>query len=1559
MSHLKIWISTIVALALALGLIGVSISQQTPTGTVTGVVISSVTGQPIRRAYLYLDAKTGTPESERGLNTRSRKDGKFMLERVPAGEYEVFCYSESHSSEAQTITVKEGESTALKVKAVPSMPYVELYTSQHVFAPNELPKIQVRGYAPENQLPIQVFAVDLAAVIKAGGIREILSPVSTDKPILDPNKSPAFREVSSSVIEVTDRDDEGTFDAVVPMRPLPEGLYWVRVKSANHQRGTYLMVTRIGLTTKTTGKKTLAYVADLVTGRPVAGVQIELFEPARSPRRATTGADGTAVLPVDQVNANRFAIVATKGDSTALTTPFRIEPTQEDLRLAFWTDRPVYRPGDEVQFKVVARQRDRDNLRTPSPMPVTVEITDMQGDPVASTTAQLNDRGAAMGQFRLPTERVGQYTVIVKAGGSQTFTNVEAAAYRKPDFRITVTPESPTFVRGQAVRVRVKCEYYYGGPVVGAKLAVMVFGRPLWEGDFDDAEVDEASYGDWLGDYVEELESTTNDQGEAIITYAPAEATTDQDLSQDTLLTFNVSGTENDGQYFEGKGQVRLVRGDVSLQAQLSTSFSTPKQPIEVTLDVANRTDDAPVAGQVVEVAYGYQDWNSRTSRSRFMAMGKRTVTTDAQGQARLRLFPDRQGDFAVRCTTLDRAGRTILAESSAFIWASASPAPRIASTVQVQLDQRRYEVGQNARALIRVSRPSSVLVTLESEGILRHWVVDASSGAAAIEFPIADALLGGGWVNVCQIVDKQFNQAERRVRVGLAAKDLKVTVTPDRTRVSPGDRVTYRIKTTLPDGQPISADVALAVVDESIYAVREDMFDFAGALWPAHSPMVNTDYSFPELYLDGGDKAPANLKVRTKFRDTAAWIPTVVTDAHGDATVTVDLPENVTTWRATAWAVDDGGRTGRARSPVVSRRDLVARITVPSTMVQGDQLRASVMVSNGSDADAEVNVELTGKRIVVQGATRQRVRVGAGQTTSADWMIETPSYGEGSLIAKAWASDKLSDGVQAVIQVQPRGREVVTSEARVLALGESAKFDFRREPDSPIGTATLDLSPTLAGSLLTALDGLIDFPYGCTEQTMSRFMPAVVVAHSLQRLGLPTPELAARLPDVEAQSLARLAVLQSASGGWGWFQNDQADPYMTAYVLEGLWRAERAGVQVPQGMRQRGLVWAREQRPTPAQLRDHARDWLYLGYALSLYGDTGGLDLALMNLPLGKLDDEAVAFVALGSARRAGTADAKARDAWRGRQTAAVQVLTKRVVREGPLARWTDDAYAGLETTARGFEVLTTLRVNPALQSSVLSYLLKARSGNRWTSTRDTALILVGLTDYLAQTRELESNGTVQVQQDGKPMGEFAVDRATILRQPVRQFVVPWDRVATGAHQVAVNSQGEGRLYASFTVRQVVLADRFEAINEFPGLKVDRSFHRLTVEAQNDGTRRLVAGPVATSFANGEVVRGVLRIRAERPMDYLLVEIPTPANLRSSETEDPETWNWWFSGLQVLDQRVVCFIRDLPKGESLIQLNYRAEAPGKTTALPATVSSFYAPSARVSTTDIRVEVRP
>ncbi len=121
------------------------------------------------------------------------------------------------------------------------------------------------------------------------------------------------------------------------------------------------------------------------------------------------------------------------------------------------------------------------------------------------------------------------------------------------------------------------------------------------------------------------------------------------------------------------------------------------------------------------------------------------------------------------------------------------------------------------------------------------------------------------------------------------------------------------------------------------------------------------------------------------------------------------------------------------------------------------------------------------------------------------------------------------------------------------------------QDVNADASTLRIDLAPSIAGTLMSALDFLATYPYGCVEQTMSSFLPNILVTKAIKDLGLTPPAASTELDKKIAAGLERLYMFQHEDGGWGWWQTDETHPFMTAYVVAGLAQAKEAGYAIDQ----------------------------------------------------------------------------------------------------------------------------------------------------------------------------------------------------------------------------------------------------------------------------------------------------------------------------------------------------------------------------------------------------------
>lgn len=437
---------------------------------------------------------------------------------------------------------------------------------------------------------------------------------------------------------------------------------------------------------------------------------------------------------------------------------------------------------------------------------------------------------------------------------------------------------------------------------------------------------------------------------------------------------------------------------------------------------------------------------------------------------------------------------------------------------------------------------------------------------------------------------------------------------------------MTHRTKSKiLPNGEVIS----YSVTAEESAADASNGMKMMGEPAMAPAMAMGADSMADNVTAAAADpSALAEPTVRQNFADTALWVGRLKTDADGCADIPLDMPENLTTWKIRVWSFAPGTRVGEGTAEVITRKDLIVRMQRPRFLTQTDTVTLSANVHNYLTEEKKIAVSLeiapeakgaddSGASILelIGGDLVREVTIPAGGETRVDWQVKADKIGDAPLVMKA-ITDTESDAVAETLPVQIHG--ILKREAASGMIARGEKADGQEYAESSVTMTvpaerlpeqtklTVRFSPTLAGAMIDALPYLADYPYGCTEQTLNRFLPTVLTRKTLQTLGVSLEQLgedhanlnaqqlgdgkerlakrfgknpiedSAQVEKLAADGVKRLTEMQCADGGWGWFSGygEFATPYLTALVVKGLFLARASDAAVDSNTLDRGIVW-------------------------------------------------------------------------------------------------------------------------------------------------------------------------------------------------------------------------------------------------------------------------------------------------------------------------------------------------------------------------------------------------
>ena len=1304
--------------------------------------------------------------------------------------------------------------------------------------------------------------------------------------------------------------------------------------------------------------------------------------------------------------------------------------------VAAYTDRPTYRPGQQVQFKFIIRKLLPDNAEVKGDLPFRAEDfetqsrlevpkidkpfdyswIDSKGRTIASGSLKLSEFGTAAAHLTLnPEATTGTYYLKVRlADRDRIVADVFAVQnYRRPAFELNVAglPDKP----GDHGKLKLELygEYYFGKPVEGGVVQIELLDPAVRKP-------------------AEEAEAKLDANGKAAIEFTiPARLPS----GSYRLLT---RLTDASGRSVQRVHPIELKRGD-SVDAK-STFANLPRF--------------APLDGEIV----------LRTTAAEILASQRYAPPPGNSVAIRQHRFPVKDGEARIRLT--NPGWHTLTAGDQMgeiFIYGGKEPPDHTSTREQKKKERERRDaeplpwedphtprwvdlsdnseddtpavvawawrderllallggyravVGDKYRLLVYLPKDKARLVfTCEGYSVRDYHFVTVDGTKShyhLIELPIrsrclphfylAGHALPGSRPEARQEMDEpalekigdRRHDADRDAdprwrRIDVTdprprpnRERLAIELKSDREIYRPGDKVNVSLRVKDDTGKPASAEVSLSAIDESIYTFGEDgvaglasafadphpaegyraktwrgvvgrrwqilaaeakngnvlermekamqqmqrMQDAAKMARELSRPMSEGLRETQFVAFDGmrpSSSIPL-ARLRSDFRETAVWLPQMRTDANGEAKAEFTLPDSLTRYRLTAVAIDKQSNVGTSRSTISSRMPLGAQLILPRFAVEKDRFFAFGLIHNQTGRDQDIAIEWHLDGIAVaklddgltqQGArVRGKVRVAAGKSERIAIELKAERAGE-ARIELMVTGDPDADAEKRILPIHTLGRE------REFVVEGS--LQGKRTLELPAGFEPRTVRLILArGEAVQALEGvgyLIDYPYGCVEQTMSRFLPAVVVREASKRTPIHlSPEVANKLPQVISRGLTRLYRFQHADGGWGWWEHDESNDAMTAYVVYGLALCQRSQLEMDKSTIERGCSYLK-QRLKDGKLSGlvEAKAW----NALAQAGHAIPADLARsvqIRLDRNSTADER-ALLALAS------------------KASGLRDEAERLART--LGEWKPTE---AESIALQLNLRMTFGVPFADCQSSADSLLRGRVNHRWSSTQATASAILALADYTSFMNVTDASKAIRIQANGKEIA--AIRDAEALKKLVQHIDVPHSTFANGNRKLEVVSEGQMPLSFTLIANGTERLDQVEARGK--EVRMNRRYETL------DGK------PLVQPLRVGDAFAVRLTIELEQKQDYLIVEDRRPSSCEYADDQATLKIRGTWASTEFRDDRVCLFFTNLSAGKHEIIYYLRAETPGLAHVLPGFVHPMYAEPLHGETGSDRIEI--
>ncbi|MHB8576715.1 MAG: alpha-2-macroglobulin family protein, partial [Dehalococcoidia bacterium] len=1111
------------------------------------------------------------------------------------------------------------------------------------------------------------------------------------------------------------------------------------------------------------------------------------------------------------------------------------------------------------------------------------------------------------------------------------------AEFRVPDYAVTLDTDQPAYVNGATIGATVQADFFFGAHLGDAALAWQVNTSPYTFAPTD-RQYSGYSFNDF--DYAQPAHSPkspvatgsgrTDAQGAA--TFSMPAGLGDYPSSERFSLTATI--TDQNNQQISASKEVIVHHAADYVGVKTEQYVTAAGDPVNVDVVTVDTTGRAAPGVSVEAMAY-LRTWDNKTRRqpdgsTRYISTvidtlaDTHALTTGADGKATYSFTPAKGGQYRIVVAGHDVTGNSF--QSSTSIWVTSHDfvpwQVQQDNTVKLVADKTEYQPGDVAHVLVPAPFVGATgLVTIERGRILSSRVQPFTTNSTVVDVPITSDMEPTVYLSVSLVKPgdaanpPDFRAGWAKLSVSPAEHTLNVTLTPDRTKLGPGDTVTVAVQTTDNSGQPAPAEVSLALVDEAVLSLADDR---SQAIFPSYwsqRPLgvasgsslnisVNSQNSARQTAAQrsssrksaatavpappppapaataaaaGAAQAPA-VTVRTNFQNTAYWKADVTTDAVGKATVSIKLPDNLTTWRLAAKGITVSTAVGEGQATILTQRDVVVRAVAPRFFTAGDQTQLGALVTNRTDAPLDVDVTLAAENLSV-AATTQRITVPPGQTGSASWDAVANDGPPVKLTLTAQAVSGQGDAVQLTLPVNLRSSPETVASSGIVSdqtVEETVQIPGFARQDK--GSIDLAINASLVGVLHQASLVLEAWCNEPTDVTAARLLSRVGEWQAAVTLNQPLDVQAAHSATAAA-AIKRLSDTQSNSGAWCWWAPcSYQSPEITARVLYALGVAREAGFTVDPNVLSRGVRYLGAQYDMPSDVAYQRNPDVRAFWLLAMSQAGGGSrerDDAL------EQQRDRLGGSGMGSLLAALLLDGAANDDPEVRALAGDIASTGIYSAAG--SHWEDEndlhpGYAN-STEATSLVLLAMLRLDPTqpLPDGAMRWLANARTNGYWRSTVDTAIAVSAVSAFVA-ARETPIDGTafsVDVNGFRIAQGDFSnTDPGATIDVSTPLGGLPTDTPLP----VDINRQGSGQLYYSLYLHYFAPTDEISARSN--GLTIS---HEILPENGDDAVNTVKAG---------DLVRVRVTVAAPTDLQFIQVDDFLPAGLEaidsSLKTTDP-----------------------------------------------------------------------
>lgn len=1237
-----------------------------------------------------------------------------------------------------------------------------------------------------------------------------------------------------------------------------------------------------------------------------------------------TDASGVAIFPLvkDVVGA-----VVESGSDTAIVSSWTDNlnysgGAYSGGRVYLYTDRPIYRPGQEVYIKGLYRLSFDGEYRIDRDGPVEIKVTDSKGNTIYNRNATVSKYGTFNASLKLPEGApLGGYYISAK--NHYSYFSVEE--YVGAAFEAKAETKKDEYIAGETADIAISGKYYFGMPVSEGTVEYSFTAQNYYFDRYTDEYFNfgagwyscyDCGYGD---SFIKRGQTTLGEDGTAKISqmldFSSLFKENDRDKSK--IITFHATVKDRQGKSVSAQKSFIVHRGDFYLGIKADPSFAGVNMPFSLrvkTVDVKGKLEGK----SRIEITISKVEWKSfkrqevdgnyynRSERVLTPVITKK-VGTNGKGDYREDFKLESPGEYEISAVAYDERNNEVRGEGYVYIYGegSVSVRPTNNATLDITAEKSELNVGETGRIVFQSPyKNSKALITLERGRIFDYKIVDVRQNVFEYEFPVESRFAPNVYASVLLLSsDPEVKFGETHFQIGRKEKELVISVASDKASYLPGEKVNLKITTSLSSGKRVPAEVSVAVADLSVLALKgnpkkDPLVFFYGGFPLAVTTATNIKNILAEAEIPAGTKGggggnPEDLakKQRGEFKDTAFWKADAETDANGEALLSFTLPDNLGRWQIESLGITEDTKTGVNYKEITSEKKIMVVPLRPRFVVPGDELEIGAQVFNKTDRDQSLAISYDSQTLGLSGGSKKHNKtIRAGESSVAYWKVKAPeSMSEGShVIVLSAKGSEFEDTVKNEIRINSN----ITYEAVATAgsgEGKTAK-EYVFIPEGVLldrGGLTVKTSATLAVFLSDALKYLAEFPYGCSEQLASKLSGIAIVKKGLSiknvgdKFDVPSIEFGGNtytIDDAVTIGLRKIYDTQTLEGGFSYYKGLPADLYLSMRMINSLKDLEEAGYEVDSRVLKSASSYVGNTLLQKG-IRHYGIDAFIAGaYAVSRAGTLPETSSALSNAILSSAGSSYVSEKA-GTMTLGYLALLASREYWSPSFLQSVYdslinraSIDSRGTYIKPSSNISWQYYeTPIKDTALFLKAISAGKKDYVETPKILRWLLASRDKEgAWGSTDNTLSVIDAFTEYLSWKKETESDFSLALSLDGTKLETYDFSKKTILSM-FEKFIPMSSFSANAMHTLSFEKENRNSLanvfYYDMGLKYYLPVDQIPPRDE--GISIERNLYGLLDTKEEH--------PLSEAKV-GDVLKGKISIITGKPRHLFAVEDFIPA---------------------------------------------------------------------------------